>query len=226
MRAPSTTYFARQCRVSRSSFDHDYFVRRARTDNKIDELWDLMAENGFLGVHLSMQYGGGGAGISELAVVCEEMAAQGCPLLLILVSAAICAELIARFGTLEQKDRWLPDLAAGQKMAFAITEQDAGSNSHHISTTARRDGDLYRLNGTKTFISVVDESDHLLVVSRTSLDESTGRARLSLFVVDSDSPGLTRQQISVEMTFTEKQFILYFDNVEVPADRILGNENE
>jgi alkylation response protein AidB-like acyl-CoA dehydrogenase len=207
-------------------FGHGYFVEQARNGGKTDKLWQTMADHGLLSVHLPEEYGGGGAGITELAIVCEETAAQGCPLLLILVSAAICAELIARFGTSEQKSTWLPGLCTGGKMAFAITEPDAGSNSHRISTTARRDGDSYRLNGSKTFISGVDESNQLLVVTRTSLDEATGRSGLSLFIVDSDTPGLDRQMIPVEMTIPEKQFMLFFDNVEVPADRLLGGEDD
>ena len=78
-----------------------------------------IAELGFLGVHLPEEYGGGGAGMSELAIVCEELAAVGCPLLLILVSPAICAELIQHFGTAEQKDRWLRPMVTGTKMVFA-----------------------------------------------------------------------------------------------------------
>jgi len=142
------------------------------------------------------------------------------------VSAAICAELIARFGTPDQKSTWLPGLCTGSKMAFAITEPDAGSNSHRISTAARRDGDVYRLNGAKTFISGVDEARQVLVVTRTSVDEVTGRGGLSLFIVDRDAKGLTNHLIPVEMTIPEKQYTMYFDNVEVPADRLLGVEND
>jgi alkylation response protein AidB-like acyl-CoA dehydrogenase len=207
-------------------FGHGYFVEQARNGGKTDKLWQTMADHGLLSVHLPEEYGGGGAGITELAIVCEETAAQGCPLLLILVSAAICAELIARFGTSEQKSTWLPGLCTGAKMAFAITESDAGSNSHRISTTARRDGDSYWLNGSKTFISGVDESNQMLVVTRTSHDEATGLGGLSLFIVDSDAPGVSRQHIPVEMTIPEKQFMLFFDNVEVPADRLIGGEND
>jgi alkylation response protein AidB-like acyl-CoA dehydrogenase len=207
-------------------FGHGYFLNQARQGGKSDELWKAIAEAGFLGVHLPEKYGGGGAGISELAIVCEETAAQGCPLLLILVSAAICAEVIARVGTKQQKAEWLPALAAGKKMAFAITEPDAGSNSHHIITTARRDGDVYRISGTKTFISGIDEVDRMLVVTRTALDETTGRGRLSLFVIDTDAPGLTRHPIPVEISIPEKQFMLFFDDVQVPADRMIGEEHE
>ena len=156
----------------------------------------------------------------------EELAAQGCPLLLILVSAAISAELITRFGSDEQKQQWLPALAAGEKMAFAITEPDAGSNTHRLSTTAVRDGDTYRLNGTKTYISGVDESAAVLVVARTGTDEDTGDARLSMFIVDSDAAGLERTLIPVEIKAPEKQFQLFFDDVQVPSDRLLGDEHE
>ena len=206
------------------SFGHEYFVERARAGDKTDELWQAVADHGFLGVHLPEELGGGGAGLVELAIVTEEVAAAGCPLLLILVSAAICGALIARFGTEEQRAAWLPGLATGEKMAFAITEPDAGSNSHNISTRATRDGDTFRLQGTKTFISGVDEAPRVLVVARTGTDEASGNARLSLFVVDTDAPGLERTPISVEICAPEKQFLLFFDDVEVPADRLLGEE--
>src|ERR1700679_3473305 len=86
-----------------AGFGHDYFVEQARSGGKTQELWQAIADQGFLGVHLPEEYGGGGAGITELAIVCEETAAQGCPLLFILVSAAICGEVTARFGTSAQK---------------------------------------------------------------------------------------------------------------------------
>jgi alkylation response protein AidB-like acyl-CoA dehydrogenase len=207
-------------------FGHDYFRAKVDAGEKADELWDAVARLGFFGVHLPEEYGGGGGGLSELAIVSEELAAAGCPLLLILVSAAISGELIRRFGTEEQKRAWLPGLAAGEKMAFAITEPDAGSNSHNLATTAVRDGDVYRVRGTKTFISGVDEAPRMIVVVRTGTDEATGRARLSLLVVDTDSPGLERSLIPTEIRIPEKQFTLYFDDVVVPADRLLGEEGD
>jgi alkylation response protein AidB-like acyl-CoA dehydrogenase len=209
------------------SYGHAYFQARTREGGKQEELWRELGAAGFLGVHLPEAYGGGGMGISELAIVCEEAAAAGCPLLLILVSPAICATLVARFGTEEQKQRWLPPMASGEtKMAFAITEPDAGSNSHKISTTARRDGDEWHLTGTKYYISGVDEAEAVLIVARTGTDAATGRARLSLFVADTDSPGLTATHIPVEIAAPEKQFTLFFDEVVLPADRLLGTEGE
>jgi len=210
-----------------SRYGHKYYVEKSRSGEKTDELWDELGVGGYLGVNVPEQYGGGGQGIAELAIVEEELAAQGCPLLLMVVSPAICATIIAAFGTDAQREKWLPGFADGSlKMAFAITEPDAGSNSHNISTSAERDGDVYRLRGTKYYISGCDECQAALVVTRTSTDESTGRARLSLFVVDLDAPGVEMTPIPVEIVAPEKQFTVFFDNVQVPTDRLVGTEGD
>ena len=134
-----------------------------------------LGEQGFIGVNVPVEYGGGGGGLTELAIVCEELAAQGTPLLLLLVSAAISAEVIAEFGTEEQRKTWLPGLAAGtSKVVFAITEPDAGSNTHRLTTAAVRDGDDWLLSGTKYYISGVDEASALLVVAQDRRRARTG----------------------------------------------------
>lgn len=207
-------------------YGHSYYVERSRSKTPTSELWSDLSDAGFMGVNLPEQYGGGGGGMTELAIVCEEAAAAGCPLLLMLVSPAICGSIIARFGTLEQQQRWLPGLSNGKKMVFAITEPDAGTNSHRISTVASKHGDGYRISGTKYYISGVDEADAVLVVTRTSIDERTGRGRLSLFVVDTDAPGLTKETIDMQILEPEKQYTLYFDGVEVGPDRLIGAEGE
>jgi alkylation response protein AidB-like acyl-CoA dehydrogenase len=208
-----------------AGFGHDWFVRKARAGERSEELWQALAKQGFIGVNTPEAYGGGGMGISELAIVCEEMAAAGCPLLLMLVSPAICASIIAKHGSEEQRERWLPPMASGaMKMAFAITEPDAGTNSHRISTTATRDGDGWVLRGTKYYISGVDESRAVLVVARTGGDPASGKGELSLFIVDADAPGLERSLIPVEIVAPEKQYTLFFDGVRVGADRLIGTE--
>ena len=134
-----------------AQFGNDYYTRKAEAREFTSELWQALGKHGYLGINIPEAYGGGGAGLVELAIVCEETAAQGCPLLLLLVSSAICGEVISAYGTAQQRARWLPRLAAGDgKIVFAITEPDAGSNTHRLSTTAVRDGEDYLLCGRST----------------------------------------------------------------------------
>ncbi|MFG3285435.1 acyl-CoA dehydrogenase family protein [Streptomyces sp. NPDC048111] len=188
-------------------------------------LWSEAAKLGYLGVNLPEQYGGGGGGMAELSIVLEELGTAGCPLLMMVVSPAICGTVIARFGTEEQKRTWLPGLADGTlTMAFGITEPDAGSNSHRITTTARRDGDDWILTGRKVFISGVDMADATLVVGRTE-DARTGRLKPCLFIVERDAPGFGRSQIDMELQAAEKQFELTLDDVRLPAASLVGDED-
>jgi alkylation response protein AidB-like acyl-CoA dehydrogenase len=203
-------------------YGHPYWLGKARAGEKTRELWDEVGRLGYLGVNVPEEYGGGGHGIVELAIVAEELAAAGCPLLLIVVSPAICATVIARSGTTEQKEHWLPGLASGTlRMAFAITEPDAGSNSHKLSTIATRDGSDWVLSGRKTYISGVDEADAVLVVGRAE-DARTGTLRPALAVVPTDAPGFEKTLIPVEITGPEKQFALFLDGVRLPADAMVG----
>ncbi|MER7108412.1 acyl-CoA dehydrogenase family protein [Streptomyces sp. NPDC000229] len=190
-----------------------------------EALWAEAGKLGYLGVNLPEEYGGGGGGMAELSLVLEELGAAGCPLLMMVVSPAICGTVMARFGTDEQKARWLPGLADGTRtMAFGITEPDAGSNSHRITTTARRDGDDWVLTGRKVFISGVDIADATLVVGRTE-DARTGKLKPCLFVVPRDAPGFGRRQIDMELNAHEKQFELTLDDVRLPADALVGDED-
>jgi alkylation response protein AidB-like acyl-CoA dehydrogenase len=208
-----------------AKYGHDYYARESRSGGKADALWKELAEGGFLGINLPEEHGGGGLGIYELALVCEELAAVGAPFLLLIVSPAICGTIIARYGTAAQRAMFLPGLCTGsEKMAFAITEPDAGSNSHDIATKAVADAEGFRLSGTKYFISGHDEAENVLVVANTGPAKDGGRSRLSLFVVPTRAAGLTATRIPVEIQSPEKQFTLFFDNVFVPNDRLIGAE--
>ncbi|MGW1180425.1 acyl-CoA dehydrogenase family protein [Streptomyces drozdowiczii] len=189
------------------------------------ELWAEAAKAGFLGVNLPEEYGGGGAGMAELSIVLEELGASGSPLLMMIVSPAICGTVIARFGTEEQKRQWLPGLADGSlTMAFGITEPDAGSNSHRITTTARRDGGDWLLTGRKVFVSGVDIADATLIVGRTE-DARTGKLKACLFIVPRETPGFQRNRIDMEVHAPEKQFELVLDEVRLPAESLVGDED-
>ncbi|MFD7770329.1 acyl-CoA dehydrogenase family protein [Streptomyces sp. NPDC059787] len=193
------------------------------TDNT--EFWKNAAKLGYIGVNLPEAYGGGGGGITELSLVLEEMGAAGNPLLMMIVSPAICGTVISRFGTDAQKREWLPALADGSRlMAFGITEPDAGSNSHRITTTARRDGTDWLLTGRKVFVSGVDIADATLIVGRTE-DARTGRLKPCLFIVPRDAEGFQRRPIDMELNAVEKQFELVLDDVRLPADALVGDED-
>ncbi|GAY17362.1 MULTISPECIES: acyl-CoA dehydrogenase family protein [Mycobacteriaceae] len=208
------------------SYGHEYYLSKSLAGEKSTELWREIGKQGFLGVNIAEEYGGGGGGIYELHAVGEELAAAGCPLLMTVVSPAICGTIIQAFGSEEQKQRWLPGIASGDMiMAFAITEPDAGSNSHNIATTATRDGDEWVLRGTKYYISGVDEAQAVLVVTRTGTDER-GRGQLSLVVVPTDAAGLQKTLIPVQAVTPEKQFTLFFDDVRVPAENLVGEQDE
>lgn len=96
-------------------FGHEYFLDCARSGRKTDELWSEAGKLGFIGVNLPEEYGGGGAGMYELSIVMEELAAIGSGLLMMVVSPAICGNVIARFGTDDQKKQWLPGLASRRR---------------------------------------------------------------------------------------------------------------
>jgi alkylation response protein AidB-like acyl-CoA dehydrogenase len=208
-----------------AAYGERYFYQAAKEGRKTTELWAEAARLGYLGVSIPEEYGGGGGDIGDLAAVCEELAAAGCPLLLMVVSPAIAGTVIAKYGTEEQRKRWLPGLADGtETYVFAITESDAGSNSHNISTTARRDGGGWVLHGRKTFISGVDEASHVLVVGRAE-DARTGRLEPALFMLPTDADGLAYQPIDMGLVSPERQFTLFLDDVHLPAEARVGGED-
>ncbi|MFQ5878899.1 MAG: acyl-CoA dehydrogenase family protein, partial [Dehalococcoidia bacterium] len=208
-------------------YDRSYWLTCSREGRFTEELWQELAEGGYLGMMIPEQYGGAGLGMREMGVLLEEIGNQGIPLLLLVVSNVMDAILIAKHGTEAQKKRYLPALAGGgEKGCFAITEPTAGSNSFRIETLARLDGDSYVIKGQKTFITGVNQSDYILLVTRTTPfdDVEDKQEGLSLFIVDRRSPGLELQEQDTRILHPEKQFAIFLDNVRVPRENLLGKE--
>jgi len=206
-------------------YGHEYTRAKAKAGEHLDDLWNEAGKLGYIGVNIPEEYGGGGQGMYELSLVLEELGAAGTGLLMMVVSPAINGTILSRFGTSEQKQRWLPGIADGsQIMAFGITEPDAGSNSHRITTTARRDGSDWILNGRKTFISGVDQANNVLIVGRTE-DSRTGKLKPLLLIVPTDAPGFEYRPIEMDFVAPDRQYALFIDDVRLPSDAMVGEED-
>lgn len=198
-----------------------------------EEAWKGMAELGLFGCLIPEQYGGNGLGLLTETMMMEEIASQGLgsPIIVTTTMDTCC---LLRVGSEALKQKYLPKIASGELMlSFALTEPDAGSNSVRIKTEAKRDGNVYRLSGQKIFITGADWTDAMLVVARTTPYEETVKQKkprfygLSLFMVDlKKSKGITLSKIPIHGFEGADQFVVFFDNVEVPAENLVYKENE
>ena len=188
-----------------------------------------LTELGWLSALIPEEYGGGGMSVGEASVILEEINRSGGD------SAACHAQMyimgvILRHGSEEQKRRYLPGIASGdlRLQAFAVTEPNAGSETTRIETTAVRRGDVYVVNGQKIFISRVAQSDLMLLLARTTpYDELENKTEgLSVFVVDMREAGERLEVRPIDMTFNRHTNQLFFDNLEVPAENLIGEEGK
>ena len=204
-----------------------YFQDAAKRGGFPDELYAELGKNGFLGVNMPEEYGGGGGGLADLAVVIEETAAHGCPMQMIVISS-ITASIIARHGSDTLKERWVEGICSGtKKVVFAITEPDAGTNTHNISTTATpAAGGGWTLKGQKYWTSGVDEADAVMVVARDAETGPEGNRTLSLFIIPTDAPGFSYTPIDSALRAPERQFVTFYDDVHVEADSLIGEQGK
>lgn len=200
----------------------------ARTNTFNEELWETFANVGLLGCLIPEQYGGNAMGLLALTLGFQKIGALGLSSNLLLITSMDAACMVKNAPD-HLKEKHLPEIAAGrQRFCFAVTEADAGTNTFHMSTTARREGDRFIINGAKQFITGVDAADYMLLVARsTPLKEAQQSAMgqyhgLSLFIVPTDAPGLSRQLMPMSFNEGLSQWQLFFDDVEVPADCVVG----
>ncbi|PBI95784.1 Acyl-CoA dehydrogenase [Variovorax boronicumulans] len=190
------------------------------------EVWRKAGKEGLLCVTLPTEYGGGGGDFGHSAIVAEELAYAGVGGASFGLHSDIVAPYIARLGTDEQKQKWLPGICAGEQiLAVAITEPGGGSDVKALRTTAVREGDEYVINGSKTFISNGFLSDLVVVVCKT--DPAAGAKGVSLLVVETNREGFRRgrklEKVGMHAQDTAE---LFFDNVRVPVGNRLGEEGK
>ncbi|MEV5408174.1 acyl-CoA dehydrogenase family protein [Thermopolyspora sp. NPDC052614] len=191
------------------------------------EAWLAAGRQGLLGARIPEEYGG--AGLDDYRVRCvisEEMAKVGAtsPALGFALNDDIVLPYLLRLGTEEQKRRWLPGFCTGETIAaIAMTEPGAGSDLRGMRATATRDGDEWVINGAKTFITNGIQADLVIVAAQTQVDGAP--AGLSLFVVESGTPGFTRgRKLDKIGQHAQDTAELFFDDVRVPAENLLGTE--
>ncbi|WP_398473055.1 acyl-CoA dehydrogenase family protein [Tardiphaga sp.] len=206
-------------------FDRRYWMDCADKHQFPEALYQKVADDGFVGTMVPEEYGGAGQGMVEMHLFLEGLSNNGIPLLNLVVGAAMSLGFIAKHGTTAQKSRYLPDACSGKtRFCFAITEPDAGTNTIRTSTIATKRGNRFSLNGQKTFITDADGADYALVVARTKLhtDVSKKTDGFTLFIVDLKSKGLQKQYIPVSIPAPETQWQLFFDDVDLGPEDVVG----
>jgi glutaryl-CoA dehydrogenase (non-decarboxylating) len=197
-------------------------------EHKLDlELIAGMAELGLLGIVIPEEYGGAGLDFVAEALACEEIErGEAAFRTLISVHVGLNSLALLRYGNEEQKQRWLVPQARGEKLAcFGLTEPGAGSDVASMRATARRQSDVYILNGQKNWISYATVADHALVFAKT--DPAAKHKGISAFVVEKGTTGFTSRETENKLgIWAGSTGELFFENVEVPAENLIGEEGQ
>lgn len=214
----------------RSFVDNEIMPNIAQWDRegKFDpSIMKRLAELGLMGVCIPEEYGGSGMDYNALAIVCEELERGDTAFRTsVSVHTGLNSMSILQWGTEEQKQKYLVPQAKGEKVgAFGLTEPGAGSDVVALRTTAKKDGDHYILNGQKSWISLCDSADHFLVFAYT--DKEKKHHGISAFIVERTWEGFsskgTKGKLGIRSGNTGEVF---FDNVKVPKENLLGEEGE
>jgi alkylation response protein AidB-like acyl-CoA dehydrogenase len=216
------------CDTISKKVDRAYVFACGRKRERPEKLWDLWAESGLLGIGVDEKYGGLGGGITEVVLAHDLLYQHGLVMPETITSHMVRHSLL-HFGSEEQKQRYIPPTVTGKEFfAFAVTEADAGTNTFNIKTNAKKnaDGD-YIVNGEKIYITAFAEADHALLVARTGQPDKQKRtAGLSLFIVDPKAAGISTTVMDIGHYVPDKNYIVHFDDVVVPAGNLVGNEGE
>ena len=200
---------------------------RAKYDEGEEFPWEIikvLAQSDLCGVYIDSKYDGLGGGAFELCLLTEELSRACGGIALSIAAAALGGYPIIIAGTEEQKQKFLPDIASGKKLAaFAVTESNAGSDITILQTTAKKDGDHYILNGTKQWISNAGAAEVYTVIAMT--DKTKGPRGATAFIVEKDTPGFSfgkkEDKLGIRGSWTKE---LVFEDCRIPKENILGKE--
>jgi acyl-CoA dehydrogenase len=196
------------------------------------EFWDELGEAGFHGLLIPDEYGGADMGMSEMGLAMETLCAEGTGMAgvwYLVLTAGMATVGLTRHGTDGQKERYLPDIAAGDRLfSIGITEPEAGTNTLNVATRAEKDGDEYVLDGKKAWITFSDIADDMLLVTRTTPREDVDRPTdgISLFLVDMDDPGIDVSPIPKHAINYSNSCEVFLEDVRVPERNLLGDPGE
>lgn len=204
-----------------------YYLDAARDGTAPDEMYREMATQGLFALGVEEEHGGLGGGLTATAAVMEAMSAAGTPPMLFSLTS-FARQAILKHGTPEQiKEHVVPTLSAERTFCFAITEPDAGTNTFAMRTAASRQSDgSYTLNGQKVFISGADQADWMMVVARTTPASEVQRRSdgLSVFVLPRETRGVKMSAMNIDWKAPERQFSIWFDDVVLPPESLIGSE--
>ena len=214
-----------------TEFGPQYWREKDEKGEFGQEFWNAICEAGFTGIVIPEEYGGSGGGTIELFIAMEELAANGCGMAgawYLILTEVFGALSVLRHGTPEQKKKYLPGIASGKiEFCMALTEPDAGSNTLNITTTAKKVGDHWVINGNKTFISGADRANGMLIIARTTPREEVSRktAGLSLFLADLPNKAVEVNPIKKHGVNYSHTCTVSFNDLKLPASALMPPEN-
>ncbi|MEF8813820.1 MAG: acyl-CoA dehydrogenase family protein [Halovenus sp.] len=212
-------------------YDHEYWLECAKADERPVELWETLCEQGFVGVNIPEEYGGTAFDMYGTSIFLERLASHGIYLGDLIPTAVMGPIAIREHAPEALKERLLPAIAAGDlKLSYGITEPDSGTNTYKIRTTIERDGDEYVINGQKTFVTNFADTDYIQLVGRTTpyeaVKDDDKRKGITSVIVPTDANGISYDPLDLDMTQTDEEYSVHFDDVRAPVDNRLGDEDE
>ena len=210
-------------------FGPDYWLEKEEEGEFGQECWDTLVKNNFTGILVPEDYEGEGMGMLEFSIAVDELASMGCAAGWYLgINAIFGVTPVKKFGTEEQKEKYLPKLAKGMEACMALTEPDSGSNTLNTKTLAVKEGDEYVINGQKMFTTHADRANLMLLITRTTPREKAERktSGITLFLVDLPDKSVTCESIPKHAMNYSHTCSVFIDDLRVPEDAVVGEVDE